>query len=84
MLNGKAKYIRTSAIRVHNENNEVTSLIGMNWDVTNECRLQEDLNKTKNFLEKIVDAIPDGIFIKDSAYRTIFLNSAFEKMVLGI
>ena len=80
ILNGKSKYIRTNAIRLYNEKNEVVSLVGMNWDVTNEYQLQEDLQKTKIFLEKIVEAIPDPIFIKDSSHRIIFLNSAFEKI----
>ena len=74
------KYIRIIAIKVRNENHEVTGLIGLNWDVTHEHKLQVDLNNSKVFLEKILDAIPDPIFIKDAEHRTVFANKEFVKL----
>ena len=80
LKNGTEKHIRTNAVKVRNDRNEVTGLLGLNWDVTIQHRLQEDLNKSKIFLEKILDAIPDPIFIKDSNHRTIFANKEFERI----
>ncbi len=81
LANGKDKRIRTNAVKVVDNQGRITGLIGMNWDVTNEYNLQYDLNKAKAFLEKIIDSIPDPIFIKDSSHRTILLNKAFEKIL---
>ncbi len=80
LTTGIQKYIRTNAVRVRDQNGKVTGLIGLNWDVTYEHQLQVDLNKSKVFLEKVLDAIPDPIFIKSSTHQTIFANKEFEKL----
>ncbi len=77
---GGEKFIRTNAIKIRNDKNEVIGLVGLNWDVTEQQRLQVDLNKSKVFLEKILDAIPDPIFIKDANHRTIFANQEFVRL----
>ncbi len=75
------RYIRTKAYKVKNEANEIVSLVGLNWDVTRESMLQQDLAYTKSFLENMMNALPDPLFVKDSKYRWIFANSEFEKIV---
>lgn len=75
------RHIRINAVKVRDEQTqEVTGLVGMDWDVTNEYRLHEELNKSKFFLEKVLDAIPDPIFIKDRAHKNIFANKEFESI----
>ncbi|MBC7421813.1 MAG: PAS domain-containing protein [Bdellovibrio sp.] len=81
MPDSSIRYMRTNAYKVRNEKNEVISLVGLNWDVTHEAILQNDLAHTKSFLENMMNALPDPLFVKDSSYRWIFANSEFEKIV---
>lgn len=81
LKNGGVKYIRTQAYKIRDENNKVIGLVGLNWDVTRESVLQNDLTKTKMFLEKIMDAIPDPVFVKDRDHTWLFGNHAFEDVV---
>lgn len=78
---GSQRHIRINAIKIRDEKTQsVTGLVGMNWDVSNEYQLHAELNKSKFFLEKILDAIPDPIFIKDRQHRNIFANKEFESI----
>lgn len=43
--------------------------------------LGEELRKSKEFLQSIINTIPDPIFVKDTAHRWIVLNEAYGKLV---
>jgi len=76
---GSLRHIRINAVKIRDEKTqEVKALVGMNWDVSNEYQLHAELNKSKFFLEKILDAIPDPVFIKDREHRNVFANKEFE------
>ena len=80
---GEIKHIRTSAIKVYDENNQVTHLVGLNWDVTKESTLKKDLAVIKNFLQNIIDSVPDPIFVKNRQHKWIFGNLEFANL-LGV
>lgn len=76
---GSLRHIRVNAVKMRDEKTQkVTGLVGINWDVSNEYQLHAEVNKSKFFLEKILDAIPDPVFIKDREHRNIFANKEFE------
>lgn len=76
---GSLRHIRVNAVKMRDEQTQkVTGLVGMNWDVSNEYQLHAELKKSKFFLEKILDAIPDPVFIKDREHRNVFANKEFE------
>ena len=41
----------------------------------------EEIKARENFLQKLIDAIPDGIRVIDKDYNTIMANSAFHSML---
>lgn len=43
------------------------------------ARRQEELQRSKEFLQTIINTIPDPIFVKDQQHRWIVLNAAFSK-----
>lgn len=45
------------------------------------AHLQEELKRSKEFLSKIINAIPDPVFVKDQHYRWIVLNQAYSKFL---
>ncbi|MDX2213203.1 MAG: CHASE2 domain-containing protein [Oculatellaceae cyanobacterium bins.114] len=43
--------------------------------------LQEELKKSKEFLNSVINTIPDPIFVKDQNHRWIVLNSAYCRFI---
>lgn len=43
--------------------------------------LQEELRKSKEFLQSVIDTIPDPVFVKDRSQHWVVLNSAFSRFV---
>ena len=43
--------------------------------------LGEELRKSKEFLQSIINTIPDPIFVKDTALRSVVLNQAYSELV---
>jgi|GEM_PF-484145 len=43
--------------------------------------LQEELRKSKEFLQSVIDTIPDPVFVKDRSQHWIVLNEAFSRFV---
>lgn len=45
------------------------------------AHLEGELQKSKEFLHSIVNAIPDPVFVKDNQHRWIMLNEAFSRLM---
>ena len=45
------------------------------------ARVQEELQRSKEFLNTIINTIPDPIFVKDRNYQWVVLNEAFSKLL---
>ncbi|MGA9382198.1 MAG: CHASE2 domain-containing protein [Phormidium sp.] len=45
------------------------------------AHLKEELKRSKEFLQNLIDAIPDPIFVKDKQHRWIVLNQAYCKFI---
>ncbi|HXU92366.1 MAG TPA: PAS domain-containing protein [Gallionella sp.] len=45
-------------------------------DITERKRLEAELRDSRNFLDSVIDAVPDPIFVKDRQHRWILLNDA--------
>jgi diguanylate cyclase (GGDEF)-like protein/PAS domain S-box-containing protein len=56
----------------------ILGLIGSAGLLTSYLAYQEqELQRSKEFLQSVIDKIPDPIFVKDTNYRWIILNEAF-------
>ncbi|MDJ0515094.1 MAG: CHASE2 domain-containing protein [Trichodesmium sp. MO_231.B1] len=45
------------------------------------AHLREELQKSTEFLQSVINAIPDPIFVKDKYHRRIVLNEAYGKLI---
>ncbi len=45
------------------------------------AQLEEELKKSKEFLQTIINTIPDPVFVKDKDHRWIVLNEAFCQLI---
>ncbi len=45
------------------------------------AHLQEELKRSKEFLQSLIDTIPDPIFVKDQNHRLVVLNQAYCRFI---
>ncbi|MGL5063050.1 MAG: CHASE2 domain-containing protein [Microcoleus sp.] len=45
------------------------------------AHLQEELKRSKEFLQSLIDTIPDPIFVKDKYHRRVVLNQAYCRFI---
>ncbi|MEG4854262.1 CHASE2 domain-containing protein [Microcoleus sp. B5-D4] len=45
------------------------------------AHLQEELKRSKEFLQSLIDTIPDPIFVKDRSHRCVVLNQAYCRFI---
>ncbi len=79
--NGVERYIDSNRVVVRNEENQPEFLISLFEDVTDRRQLSRELEKTKKFLEMIIDNVPialDVKRVKDGKY--LFVNRGAEKI----
>ena len=75
------RHIQSQGYKIRDENNKVIGLVGINRDVSTEKTLQSDLDRSKTFLEHIMNAMPDPLLVKNSSHQWIFVNSELEKLL---
>ncbi|MEG5162354.1 CHASE2 domain-containing protein [Microcoleus sp. AT3-A2] len=60
----------------------ILSLVGSGAAVVGYlAHLQEELKRSKEFLQSLIDTIPDPIFVKDRNHRCIVLNQAYCRFI---
>lgn len=77
---GKTRYIRSIAFKIK-EGDNVKEYVGLTLDVTKESLLQQQIDREKRFTEKILDALPDPLFVKNEKHEVIYANTEYEKFV---
>ncbi len=60
-----------------NEEGEVTHVGVVSHDITERKRFADELEKSRDFLNNILNSVPDPIFVKDESHRWIILNDAY-------
>lgn len=56
---------------------------GMQLDITERKPPQDELLYSQDFLDRVIDASPDPIFVKDRQHRWILVNEAFCRLLGG-
>ncbi|MEG4345246.1 CHASE2 domain-containing protein [Microcoleus sp. A003_D6] len=60
----------------------ILSLLGSGCTVVGYlAHLQEELKRSKEFLQSLIDTIPDPIFVKDRNHRCVVLNQAYCRFI---
>ncbi|MEG4806753.1 CHASE2 domain-containing protein [Microcoleus sp. F8-D3] len=60
----------------------ILSLVGSGMAVVGYlAHLQEELKRSKEFLQSLIDTIPDPIFVKDRNHRCVVLNQAYCRFI---
>ncbi len=66
---------------VRNKNSDIDYLIVLIEDITERKRMEKALKSAYRFLDELIDAVHDPIFVKDRQHRWTLLNQAFCSMI---
>lgn len=70
------RWVSTSKIPIINQQNSVDGIIGISIDITDQKKIQEDLQKSKENLDKILENLPLGIIVVSSNREIISINKS--------
>lgn len=73
---GRVRWFRDQAVLVRDSAGIPKLLHGIQFDITERKRAEEELLETKVYLDKIINSISDPIFVKDRQHRFVLVNEA--------
>lgn len=74
---GVITWMSVRAIGLYDSNKNLYGYIGMNLDITERKKAEEQLKENEKYLDNILNNIGDPIFVKDDQSRLILVNDAF-------
>jgi PAS domain S-box-containing protein len=87
--NGEVRWLQTLKTPLRRADGEMC-VLGISVDITARKRVEQSLEEQKEFLQTLIDTLPDIVFAKDRDARMILVNDAFcritgisEQEVLG-
>lgn len=73
----------TSKFPLKDANDQIVGLVGICRDITARREAERKLSEERNFLQTLIDAIPDLIFFKDREGRHIHINAS-DRRIFGV
>lgn len=70
------KWLQISESPVFDNAGKVVSVEGVAHDITERKQAEEEIRKSRNFLQEIIDGIPDDIIVIDPDYRIVLANES--------
>jgi len=73
---GGKRWLLTSKFPLRDEKGRIIGLVGIGRDITDRKRMEEAIQHERNLLRTVIDNLPDGIYVKDTACRKTVANRA--------
>lgn len=67
-------WLQTVAVAIRDEAGQVTGVLGINHNITELRRADAALERERNLLRTLIDAIPEAIYVKDAQCRLLTCN----------
>ncbi|KPJ61140.1 MAG: hypothetical protein AMJ42_01235 [Deltaproteobacteria bacterium DG_8] len=77
---GRDEVVQTVKTPIKDEKGNIVGILGIFWDVTDRIRAEEELVKTKDFLDNIIESSLDSIVITDWKGCITRVNESFLKL----
>lgn len=74
---GEVRYVLSSGECEHDKDGNVIAVFGVFHDVTDYKIREQEAKQAQEDLERIIETIPDLVFVKDSEFRIVKANKAF-------
>jgi two-component system, NtrC family, sensor kinase len=81
MMDGVARIFETKKVPLRDAQGEVFGVFGVSRDVTDRHHVEQRLKASQEFLDSILDGIPDPVFVKDDQHCWVLANRAFCEML---
>lgn len=78
---GRYRAVLTRGVPIRDESGNIESWIGINLDITERRKTEEDLRKSESRLRRIIETANEGIWVLDSKDKTTFVNSKMAQML---
>ena len=78
---GETISILLTSQTITDERNEVIGYEGMMMDITERKKMEKSLREVNHFLNRLIEASPDGIIVTDAAGDIIIYNKAAEQLL---
>ncbi len=79
-LNGITNYFEGSYVPLRSKLNEITGLIGYFRNITERVKVDNELSRTKNYLEQLINYANAPIIVWNPSSEIILFNKAFERL----
>jgi PAS domain S-box-containing protein len=76
-IDGVARIFETKKVPLRDAQGEIFGVFGISRDVTDRHQVEQQLKASQEFLDRILDGIPDPVFVKDEDHRWVLANRAF-------
>jgi PAS domain S-box-containing protein len=76
LFNGKGAHVWATASLLYDSAGNLIGFIESIRDITKRKMEEEELQESKDYLNKIINSIGDPIFVKDSNHRLVLVNNA--------
>ncbi|MBU1248471.1 MAG: PAS domain S-box protein [Proteobacteria bacterium] len=73
---GEPHVCSVNAAMVRDDDRGGLKVVGSIHDITGLKRAEEELSRAKSFLDHIIDAVPDPIYVKDKDHKWVIVNRA--------
>jgi len=73
-------WLLTTKIPLHDKDGNITGLVGIDHDITERKRAEEELQQSYAFNESLLRTIPFGMDIVDEAGNVLFLSDTFKRI----
>lgn len=76
---GGIVWVDLSASPIHNEKGEVEAVVGVALDVTGAREAQEEIRRSRLFLQTVLDAFPGNVAVLDGQGRIVTVNERWRQ-----
>jgi two-component system, sensor histidine kinase and response regulator len=80
---GSRRWLLTTKMPLRDQQGNVTGIVGINRDITEQKLAAEKLAEERNLLRTLVDTLPDRVYVKDLDSR-ILVNNIAHRRKLGV
>lgn len=77
---GEVKWVGQN-VQLINEHGKITAIQAIARDITKLIQTQNELKQSKEFLNTVLNAIPNPVFVKNRQHKWVIVNQAFANLV---
>ncbi|MEP6902263.1 MAG: PAS domain S-box protein [Actinomycetota bacterium] len=74
---GTSGWVSSTKVPIFDAKGKVTGIVGLSRDITERKHAEEAMQNSRDYLERIINAVGDPIFVNDRQHRMVLVNDAF-------